>query len=149
MLSSGLIIYHGPRELVLPFFEGLGFACPERKGVAEFLQEVPTLADQRRYWARDPRTYKGRPRRVLINHLGQQLPGRPLLHRHHLVSSQRRGRGAAYAQRSLPVRTGVCNIIPTCAPSPPYPRSMVDSFPDSAMLVEALPVWYKQRAARF
>lgn len=38
------IIFHGPREGVLPFFEGLGFVCPERKGVAEFLQEVPTLA---------------------------------------------------------------------------------------------------------
>lgn len=44
VLSSGKIIFHGPRELVLPFFEGLGFACPERKGIAEFLQEVPTLS---------------------------------------------------------------------------------------------------------
>ncbi|PSC69400.1 Pleiotropic drug resistance 1 [Micractinium conductrix] len=37
LLSSGKIIFHGPRELVLPFFE-----------------EVPTLADQRRYWAGNP-----------------------------------------------------------------------------------------------
>jgi len=47
LLSSGKIIYHGPREMVLPFFEGLGFACPQRKGIAEFLQEVPTLAGER------------------------------------------------------------------------------------------------------
>lgn len=54
VLSSGKIIFHGPREGVLPFFEGLGFVCPERKGVAEFLQEVPTLADQQRFWAGNP-----------------------------------------------------------------------------------------------
>lgn len=40
------IIFHGPSELVLPFFDGLGFQCPERKGIAEFLQEVPTLAGE-------------------------------------------------------------------------------------------------------
>lgn len=38
LLSSGKIIFHGPRELVLPFFESLGFACPPRKGIAEYLQ---------------------------------------------------------------------------------------------------------------
>ena len=43
MLSSGKIIFHGPRELILPFFQSIGFDCPLRKGVAEFLQEVPTL----------------------------------------------------------------------------------------------------------
>ena len=41
MLSSGKIIFFGPRDLVLPFFEGLGFACPPRKNMADFLQEVP------------------------------------------------------------------------------------------------------------
>lgn len=40
------VLYHGPCELVLPFFEGLGFACPERRGVADFLQEVTTISDQ-------------------------------------------------------------------------------------------------------
>ncbi|KAK9944958.1 hypothetical protein M0R45_010498 [Rubus argutus] len=30
----------GPREHVLEFFESMGFRCPERKGVADFLQEV-------------------------------------------------------------------------------------------------------------
>ena len=32
------VCFHGPREMVLPFFESLGFYCPERRGVADFLQ---------------------------------------------------------------------------------------------------------------
>ena len=37
---AGHMVYHGPRESVLDFFEPLGFRCPERKGIADFLQEV-------------------------------------------------------------------------------------------------------------
>jgi ABC-type multidrug transport system ATPase subunit len=40
LLSDGEIVYQGPREHVLDFFESVGFKCPERKGVADFLQEV-------------------------------------------------------------------------------------------------------------
>lgn len=40
LLSDGRIVYQGPRENVLQFFESVGFKCPERKGVADFLQEV-------------------------------------------------------------------------------------------------------------
>lgn len=40
LLSDGQIVYQGPRENVLEFLEGMGFKCPERKGVADFLQEV-------------------------------------------------------------------------------------------------------------
>lgn len=48
LLSDGYIVYQGPREDVLSFFAHVGFKCPERKGVADFLQEVihsfaPTL----------------------------------------------------------------------------------------------------------
>ncbi len=39
-------MFHGPREEVLPFFSGLGFRLPERKGVADFLQEVTSAKDQ-------------------------------------------------------------------------------------------------------
>lgn len=42
LLSEGQIIYQGPREHVLEFFESCGFECPERKGTADFLQEVTT-----------------------------------------------------------------------------------------------------------
>jgi ABC-type multidrug transport system ATPase subunit len=40
LLSEGQIVYQGPRDLVLDFFHSMGFKCPERKGVADFLQEV-------------------------------------------------------------------------------------------------------------
>ncbi|CAL5019330.1 unnamed protein product [Urochloa decumbens] len=40
LLSEGQIVYQGPRENVLEFFEAVGFKCPERKSVADFLQEV-------------------------------------------------------------------------------------------------------------
>eukprot|EP00253_Pinus_taeda_P012447 PITA_12447 len=40
LLSEGYILYQGPREFVLDFFGAMGFKCPERKAVADFLQEV-------------------------------------------------------------------------------------------------------------
>ena len=42
LMSEGKIVYHGPRSSALEFFESCGFRCPERKGVADFLQEVNT-----------------------------------------------------------------------------------------------------------
>jgi ABC-type multidrug transport system ATPase subunit len=43
LLSEGQVTYHGPRENILEFFESCGFRCPERKGVADFLQEVSPI----------------------------------------------------------------------------------------------------------
>jgi ABC-type multidrug transport system ATPase subunit len=40
LLSEGQIVYHGPCENAMDFFESCGFKCPERKGVADFLQEA-------------------------------------------------------------------------------------------------------------
>lgn len=40
LLSEGQSVYHGPREDVMSFFEACGFKCPDRKGIADFLQEV-------------------------------------------------------------------------------------------------------------
>ncbi|CAL5443911.1 unnamed protein product [Camellia sinensis] len=39
LLSEGQIVYQGPRENVIEFFESCGFQCPERKGTVDFLQE--------------------------------------------------------------------------------------------------------------
>ncbi|CAI5475227.1 unnamed protein product [Closterium sp. Yama58-4] len=50
LMSEGRIVYHGPREEVLGFFQEMGFAPPARKGVADFLQEVTSLKDQEQYW---------------------------------------------------------------------------------------------------
>ncbi|KAL9443070.1 hypothetical protein AB3S75_016429 [Citrus x aurantiifolia] len=57
LLSDGQIVYQGPRENVLEFFERMGFKCPERKGVADFLQEVTSRKDQEQYWANKDEPY--------------------------------------------------------------------------------------------
>ncbi|KAH7837053.1 hypothetical protein Vadar_009010 [Vaccinium darrowii] len=40
LLSEGQVVYQGPRENVQEFFEYMGFKCPDRKGIADFLQEA-------------------------------------------------------------------------------------------------------------
>ncbi|KAL8505058.1 hypothetical protein ACS0TY_016317 [Phlomoides rotata] len=57
LLSEGQIVYQGPRENVLEFFEVMGFKCPERKGVADFLQEVTSKKDQEQYWYKKEQPY--------------------------------------------------------------------------------------------
>ncbi|CAO2820693.1 unnamed protein product [Amaranthus hypochondriacus] len=58
LLADGQIVYQGPREHVLEFFESMGFRCPERKGVADFLQEVTSSKDQAQYWYRGNEPYR-------------------------------------------------------------------------------------------
>lgn len=78
LLSEGEIVYQGPRENALEFFEYMGFKCPERKGIADFLQEVTSKKDQQQYWSRKDEPY----RYVSVSefaqsftsfHIGQQL----------------------------------------------------------------------------
>ncbi|XP_027349415.1 ABC transporter G family member 39-like isoform X6 [Abrus precatorius] len=78
LLSEGHVVYQGPRENVLQFFEYMGFTCPERKGVADFLQEVTSKKDQQQYWSRkdEPYRYVSVPEFVkAFNsfHIGEQL----------------------------------------------------------------------------
>ncbi|XWS75284.1 hypothetical protein CRYUN_Cryun01aG0073100 [Craigia yunnanensis] len=78
LLSEGKIVYQGPRENVLEFFESVGFKCPERKGVADFLQEVTSRKDQQQYWCRksEPYQYISVPEFVehfSSFHIGQKL----------------------------------------------------------------------------
>ncbi|GMH11879.1 hypothetical protein Nepgr_013720 [Nepenthes gracilis] len=58
LLADGQIVYQGPHENVLEFFECMGFECPERKGVADFLQEVTSRKDQEQYWCRRGEPYR-------------------------------------------------------------------------------------------
>ncbi|KAM0924025.1 hypothetical protein ACQ4PT_005152 [Festuca glaucescens] len=58
LLSDGQVVYHGPRKKVLEFFESMGFRCPERKAVADFLQEIMSRKDQKQYWARHDQPYQ-------------------------------------------------------------------------------------------
>ncbi|KAK9938203.1 hypothetical protein M0R45_014956 [Rubus argutus] len=58
LLSEGQIVYQGPRENILEFFESCGFRCPERKGTADFLQEVTSRKDQEQFWAVRTKPYR-------------------------------------------------------------------------------------------
>ncbi|CAN1280693.1 Pleiotropic drug resistance protein 1, partial [Linum perenne] len=58
LLSDGQVVYEGPRDNVLEFFEHMGFRCPDRKGVADFLQEVTSKKDQKQYWATRDQPYR-------------------------------------------------------------------------------------------
>lgn len=58
LLSEGQIVYQGSRENVLEFFEHMGFQCPQRKGVADFLQEVTSKKDQEQYWFKRNQPYR-------------------------------------------------------------------------------------------
>ncbi|CAN6486098.1 unnamed protein product [Victoria cruziana] len=77
LMAEGRIVYHGPRTEVLPFFEAAGFRCPERKGAADFLQEVISKKDQAQYWSRSsPYTYVTVDQfveRFKASHMGRQL----------------------------------------------------------------------------
>ncbi|KAI3468284.1 hypothetical protein Pfo_024947 [Paulownia fortunei] len=50
LFSEGHIVYQGPRESAVEFFAFMGFKCPSRKNVADFLQEVISEKDQQQYW---------------------------------------------------------------------------------------------------
>ncbi|KAK4593204.1 hypothetical protein RGQ29_017372 [Quercus rubra] len=78
LLSEGQIVYQGPCENVLEFFEDAGFKCPERKGVADFLQEVTSKKDQEQYWCKRNEPYRYTSVPEFIDHfqnfhIGQQL----------------------------------------------------------------------------
>ena len=45
--TPGRLVFHGPKEDVIPFFEQLGFRLPPRKGTADFLQEITSKKDQK------------------------------------------------------------------------------------------------------
>ncbi|WOK99146.1 ABC transporter G family member 36-like isoform X2 [Canna indica] len=78
LLSDGQIVYQGPRENVLEFFESMGFKCPERKGVADFLQEVTSRKDQEQYWVRHDEPYRYVPVREFSESLQSFHTGRAI-----------------------------------------------------------------------
>ncbi|CAM0879339.1 unnamed protein product [Alopecurus aequalis] len=61
LLCEGQIVYHGPRENATDVFEIMGFKCPARKNIADFLQEVTSEMDQKQYWISDEHKYHYHP----------------------------------------------------------------------------------------
>ncbi|XP_051131702.1 ABC transporter G family member 31 [Andrographis paniculata] len=58
LLSDGYLVYEGPRDGVIEFFESLGFRLPPRKSIADFLQEVTSKKDQAQYWGDSSKPYQ-------------------------------------------------------------------------------------------
>ncbi|KAK4428051.1 Pleiotropic drug resistance protein 1 [Sesamum alatum] len=58
LISEGQIVYQGPRENLLEFFQSMGFKCPERKGWLTSCKEVMSKRDQQQYWAHHDRPYR-------------------------------------------------------------------------------------------
>ncbi|TXG71483.1 hypothetical protein EZV62_000062 [Acer yangbiense] len=78
LMAEGKIVYHGPCSYVRKFFEDCGFQCPERKGIADFLQEVISRKDQAQYWHHEDQPYSYISTDQFIKkfkecHLGQKL----------------------------------------------------------------------------
>ncbi|ETP10193.1 hypothetical protein F441_14103 [Phytophthora nicotianae CJ01A1] len=42
ILNAGEVMYHGPRDQALPYFESLGFHCPPHRDTADFLLDLGT-----------------------------------------------------------------------------------------------------------
>ncbi|XP_076930284.1 ABC transporter G family member 39-like [Bidens hawaiensis] len=78
LMSEGQIVYQGPCKHVLEFFHHMGFKCPERKGVADYLQEVTSKKDQEQYWFKLDQSYRYLPIHEFAHafksfHIGQKL----------------------------------------------------------------------------
>ncbi|XP_028768416.1 pleiotropic drug resistance protein 2 isoform X2 [Neltuma alba] len=78
LLAEGQIVYQGPRENILSFFESVGFKCPERKGIADFLQEVTSKKDQEQYWFRRDKPYQYVSVPDLVDHFNKHYIGQKL-----------------------------------------------------------------------
>uniref|UniRef100_A0A0D9XY42 ABC transporter domain-containing protein n=1 Tax=Leersia perrieri TaxID=77586 RepID=A0A0D9XY42_9ORYZ len=57
LMGEGKVVYHGSKNFIMTFFESCGFKCPERKGPADFLQEVLSKKDQQQYWSHSEQRY--------------------------------------------------------------------------------------------
>uniref|UniRef100_H3GSA1 ABC transporter domain-containing protein n=1 Tax=Phytophthora ramorum TaxID=164328 RepID=H3GSA1_PHYRM len=63
IMNEGEVIYHGPRDQALGFFESLGFVCPRDRDVADFLLDLGT-DEQYKYEGALPRGMPHFPRRA-------------------------------------------------------------------------------------
>ncbi|XP_078433671.1 ABC transporter G family member 34-like isoform X2 [Wolffia australiana] len=78
VLNESEIMYQGPREKVLDFFGSMGFSCPGRTGIPDFLLRLASRKYQAQYWAKVDEPYKYVSIHDFVNtfechHLGQQL----------------------------------------------------------------------------
>ncbi|XP_020584448.1 ABC transporter G family member 42-like [Phalaenopsis equestris] len=106
LLADGQIVYQGPRVNALEFFESCGFKCPERKGTADFLQEVTSRKDQEQYWAEKTKPYRYISATEFVRYFKRFHVGRSLLNNLSYPFDKRKSHGAAlvFNKRSVPVK---------------------------------------------
>ncbi|KAF1322650.1 Abc transporter g family member 31, partial [Globisporangium splendens] len=61
ILNAGEVMYHGPREQIVDYFEGLGFECPPGRDIADYLLDLGTK-EQRIYEVALPQQQTKHPR---------------------------------------------------------------------------------------
>jgi ABC-type multidrug transport system ATPase subunit len=103
LLSEGQCVYHGPRQQVMSFFEACGFKCPDRKGIADFLQEVTSPKDQEQYWANTQRPYRYIPVREFSELFKQFQVGATLQHELAVPYPKERSHRAALGKKKYAV----------------------------------------------
>ncbi|KAL0918032.1 hypothetical protein M5K25_013153 [Dendrobium thyrsiflorum] len=106
LLAEGQIVYHGPRVHALEFFESCGFKCPERKGAADFLQEVTSRKDQEQYWAEMNKPYRYISAGEFVRHFKRFHVGRSLQNKLSFPFDKKKSHGAAlvFTKHSVPVK---------------------------------------------
>ncbi|KAL5576928.1 hypothetical protein UlMin_018627 [Ulmus minor] len=106
LLSEGQIVYEGPREHIVEFFESCGFRCPERKGTADFLQEVTSRKDQEQYWSDRSRPYRYIPVSEFANRFKNFHAGTRLNNELSVPFDKSQGHKAALVFKKYSVSTG-------------------------------------------
>ncbi|PKU71423.1 ABC transporter G family member 38-like [Dendrobium catenatum] len=106
LLAEGQIVYHGPRVHALEFFESCGFKCPERKGAADFLQEVTSRKDQEQYWAEMNKPYRYISAGEFVRHFKRFHVGRSLQNKLSFPFDKKKSHGAAlvFTKHSVPFK---------------------------------------------
>ncbi|GER48392.1 pleiotropic drug resistance protein, partial [Striga asiatica] len=152
LLSDGQIVYQGPRDNVLEFFESVGFKCPERKGVADFLQEVTSQKDQEQYWTRAHEPYRFVTVSEFVEafqsfHVGKSMRGE-------LAAPFDKSKSHQAALTTKKYGTGIKELMKAC-----YSRELLLIKRNSfvyvfkilvvSMTIYKLPIFYKQRDSLF
>ncbi|KAL4340272.1 hypothetical protein GQ457_08G013760 [Hibiscus cannabinus] len=120
LLSEGQIVYQGPREHIVEFFETCGFKCPERKAL--------------------PTSYKRLLQRRIKNNTGQIEASHTDTFHHHVDSVLRTEMNTRNEQDgAIYVGALLFGMV----------INMFNGFSELSMMINRLPVFYKQRDLLF
>ncbi|KAK4857178.1 hypothetical protein QYF36_025378 [Acer negundo] len=163
LLSEGYVVYQGPREDALEFFESLGFKLPLRKGVADFLQEVTSKKDQAQYWADHSKPYRFLPVSEIANAFKNSKYGRSVESSLDIPYDKSKSHPSALSKTKYAVAfVGfvTCTIFLRTRLHPSDEKNgqrylsclffglvhmLLNGFSELSIMISRLPVFYKQR----